>query len=51
LTINRYPIPECKETAQEGRQIGFGTMGLHYLLIKMGLVYGSKESIEFIERL
>jgi ribonucleoside-diphosphate reductase alpha chain len=51
LTINRYPIPASEEAAHNGRQIGLGTLGLHYLLIKLGLKYGSKKSLEFIERL
>jgi len=51
LTLNRYPIPKSQEAAHAGRQIGMGTLGLHYLLIKLGLTYGSKKSLEFIERL
>lgn len=51
LTMNIYPTPETKVVAERSRRIGLGVMGLHHLLIKMGLRYGSEESLEFIERL
>lgn len=51
LTMNVYPTPETKVVAERSRRIGLGVMGLHHLLIKMGLRYGSEESLEFIERL
>jgi ribonucleoside-diphosphate reductase alpha chain len=51
LTMNIYPTPETKVVAEKSRRIGLGVMGLHHLLIKMGLRYGSEESLEFIERL
>jgi ribonucleoside-diphosphate reductase alpha chain len=51
LTMNVYPTPETKVAAERSRRIGLGVMGLHHLLIKLGLRYGSNESLEFIERL
>lgn len=51
LTMNVYPTPETKIVAERSRRIGLGVMGLHHLLIKLGLRYGSEESLEFIERL
>ncbi len=51
LTMNIYPTPETKIVAERSRRIGLGVMGLHHLLIKLGLRYGSEESLEFIERL
>jgi len=51
LTMNLYPTPETQVVAERSRRIGLGVMGLHHLLIKMGLRYGSEESLEFIERL
>lgn len=51
LTMNIYPTSATKIVAERSRRIGLGVMGLHHLLIKMGLRYGSEESIEFIERL
>lgn len=51
LTMNVYPTPETQVVAEASRRIGLGVMGLHHLLIKMGLKYGSEESLEFIERL
>lgn len=51
LTINHYPIPECKDVGQRSRRIGLGVMGLHHMLIKLGLRYGSEKCLEFLERL
>jgi ribonucleoside-diphosphate reductase alpha chain len=42
LTANHYPLEECK---------GLGTMGLHHMLIKLGVKYGTDKCIEFIDRL
>jgi len=50
LTVNHYPIPETNDSATKSRRIGLGIMGLHYLLIKLGMKYGKKKSLEFIER-
>lgn len=51
LTMNMYPTPETKVVAEKSRRIGLGVMGLHHLLISMGIRYGSEESLEFIEKL
>lgn len=51
LTVNHYPIEECKLVGQNSRRIGLGVIGYHYMLIKLGLVYGSDKCIEFTDRL
>jgi ribonucleoside-diphosphate reductase alpha chain len=51
LTANHYPIPECKTAGERSRRIGLGVTGLHYLLIKLGHVYGDEKCIEFLDRL
>jgi len=51
LTINHYPIEECKTAGERSRRIGLGTMGLHHMLIKLGIKYGSDKCIEFLDRL
>lgn len=51
LTVNHYPITECREVGQKSRRIGLGVMGLHYMLIDLGLKYGSEKCLEFLERL
>ena len=51
LTVNHFPTPECKEVGHRSRRIGLGVMGLHYMLINLGLVYGSEKCLEFLERL
>ncbi len=46
-----YFFDENYRNQQKERRIGLGTMGLGELLIRLGLRYGSSESIEFIDRL
>ncbi|HHY29005.1 MAG TPA: adenosylcobalamin-dependent ribonucleoside-diphosphate reductase [Desulfitobacterium dehalogenans] len=43
------PILEQFENAENWRQIGIGVMGLADMLIKLGIRYGSKESIELCD--
>lgn len=51
LTINAFPVPECKTVGERSRRIGLGVTGLHYMLIKLGLRYGSDKCMEFLDRL
>lgn len=51
LTENYFPIEECREVGHKSRRIGLGVMGLHYMLIKLNLRYGSEKCLEFLERL
>jgi ribonucleoside-diphosphate reductase alpha chain len=44
-------VPECKTVGERSRRIGLGVTGLHYLLLKLGFVYGDEECVEFLERL
>jgi ribonucleoside-diphosphate reductase alpha chain len=51
LTVNTFPTEECKKVGERSRRIGLGVTGLHYMLIKLGLKYGSEKCLEFLERL
>tara|TARA_R110002020_G_scaffold80048_4_gene200017 strand:+ start:84 stop:1976 length:1893 start_codon:yes stop_codon:yes gene_type:complete len=51
LTVNHFPTDKCKEVAHRSRRIGFGVLGLHYMLIKLGYKYGDEDCLEFLERL
>ena len=42
---NRHALPEQKEMALKYRNIGIGIMGLADLFVKMGIKYGSPDSI------
>lgn len=43
-----HPLQEQKDSVSKLRQIGLGTMGLADMLIKLGVVYGSPESLKLI---
>ena len=51
LTVNTFPTEECKTVGERSRRIGLGVTGLHYMLIKLGIRYGSEKCLEFLERL
>lgn len=45
--LDNHALPEQRLMAKNYRNIGLGIMGLHDALIKMGMNYGSEESIDF----
>ena len=48
---DNHALPEQKEMALNYRNIGIGVMGLHDCLVKLGLTYGSNESLKFTAEL
>ncbi|MDR3205977.1 MAG: adenosylcobalamin-dependent ribonucleoside-diphosphate reductase [Candidatus Methanoplasma sp.] len=46
-----HPLQEQKDSVRDWRQIGLGIMGLADMLIKLGIRYGSKESMDFCHKL
>jgi ribonucleoside-diphosphate reductase alpha chain len=46
-----YFFEQNREQQQGERRVGLGTMGLAEMLIRLGLRYGSSESLEFIDDL
>jgi len=46
-----YYFEENAQTQQGERRLGLGTMGLGEVLIRLGLRYGSPESVEVIDRI
>ncbi|NLV76205.1 MAG: adenosylcobalamin-dependent ribonucleoside-diphosphate reductase [Tissierellia bacterium] len=49
--MNLHPLKEQREMSRELRQIGLGIMGVADMFIKMGIKYGSEESIELIHQI
>lgn len=43
LDASTMPIPECQDAMELTRKIGLGIMGLHDMLIQLGLPYDSEE--------
>ena len=51
IDITPYFHCEIEKHQKSERRIGLGTMGLAELLIRLGLRYGSDDSLEFIDKL
>lgn len=51
LDVNYFPLPEIQEKCHMNRRLGAGVMGLHTMLLKLGLRYDSEEGFEFVDRL
>jgi len=51
LSVNQYPFDKIKENCEEVRRIGLGVMGLHTMLLELGMKYSDEESFVFIDRL
>lgn len=49
--MHRHPLEEQRRSVNDWRQIGLGLMGYSDMLIKLGLRYGSKEALDFTEKL
>ncbi|MGL4403159.1 MAG: adenosylcobalamin-dependent ribonucleoside-diphosphate reductase [Fusobacteriaceae bacterium] len=46
-----HPLQEQRESVRDWRQIGLGILGVGDLLIKLGLKYGSQESLDFCDKI
>ena len=46
-----HPLEEQRESVRDWRQIGLGILGVGDLLIKIGMKYGSPESLEFCDKI
>ncbi len=51
LSVNNYPLPEIEAKCAQLRRIGLGVLGLHHMLIELGLKYNSVEGLEFVDKL
>ncbi|MCI5125128.1 MAG: adenosylcobalamin-dependent ribonucleoside-diphosphate reductase [Candidatus Electrothrix sp. AR5] len=43
IDCNRFPIPEIADMTRKTRKIGLGVMGMHDMLIQLGLPYGDEK--------
>jgi ribonucleoside-diphosphate reductase alpha chain len=50
LTVNHYPLSAIAETCSGIRRIGLGIMGLHDMLLMLGLRYNSDEGLELVNK-
>jgi ribonucleoside-diphosphate reductase alpha chain len=50
LTVNNYPLQEIRDTCHQLRRIGLGVMGLHDMLLRLGLRYSEPRALEFVDK-
>jgi len=50
LDQNNYPMSIIQETCQKYRRVGLGVMGLHDMLLELGLKYSSKAAREVVDK-
>lgn len=50
LDQNNYPMPIIQETCQKYRRIGLGVMGLHDMLLELGLKYSSQAARDVVDK-
>lgn len=46
-----HPLKEQRDSVRDWRQIGLGVMGIADMLINLGIIYGSQESIELCDKI
>lgn len=50
IDINNYPDERIEWVAKNARRVGLGVMGLHDMLMRLGIAYGSEEGIDAAEQ-
>lgn len=51
LSVNRYPLQELEDNCKQVRRLGLGVMGLHNMLLALGMKYSSPEAHRFIDNI
>lgn len=51
IDVTTYPVHESQVEMNKVRRIGLGVMGLHHMLLLMGMKYDSDEAFSFINEL
>lgn len=49
IDVNHLPTKQIEKAVYKTRKLGLGIMGLHGAMMRMGIIYNSKEGLEFAE--
>lgn len=50
LDVTYYPLPEVEAESKATRRIGLGVMGLHDMLLLLGVKYSSEEALTVVDK-
>ncbi|MFN2500639.1 MAG: adenosylcobalamin-dependent ribonucleoside-diphosphate reductase [Pyrinomonadaceae bacterium] len=50
IDVGHFPLPEIDDTVKRTRPVGLGIMGFADLCLKLGITYGSGQSINLMEK-
>ncbi|HUL39826.1 MAG TPA: adenosylcobalamin-dependent ribonucleoside-diphosphate reductase [Methanomassiliicoccales archaeon] len=51
IDVSKYPLPQITAIVHGNRKVGLGVMGFADMLVKLGIRYGSQDSLDMAERL
>jgi ribonucleoside-diphosphate reductase alpha chain len=51
IDVSRYPLPQVTAMVKGNRKVGLGVMGFADMLVRLGLRYGSQDSLDLADRL
>jgi len=51
IDVSKYPLPQITAIVKGNRKVGLGVMGFADMLVKLGIKYGSQDSLDLADRL
>jgi ribonucleoside-diphosphate reductase alpha chain len=51
IDVSKYPLPQITAIVHGNRKVGLGVMGFADMLVKLGIRYGSQDSLDVADRL